>query len=361
MKERTIRSGILAAFGFAALIPISVAADTGAAALGECTAWPGAVTISGVGFSRPESATWDSVSGFWYLSNQGTQAGATDGFISRIDRNDALAQLKWVSGLGNPSGMRILDGVLYVADPLYTPGDSTTTGNAILAIDIATGRIVRTYALATSLMNSANRGINDLVVDRATHAIYITVFSTTDGQGETILKVPMFGNGSDATRFVAAGTLDQPGPTGRRPNGLLLYQGGLIVINGEGNFRNVDLHTGSVELLGSTSFVPPSGTPILDGLERDGNGLLFTQHGLAGDATFGDYLALIRFSKNRSGTAYWNAEGAFWDLSNPDQQEEKLCTLAGQGAADIGFDPGRRMVAIPHLFGDKITFITLRR
>jgi hypothetical protein len=51
-----------------------------------------------------------------------------------------------------------------------------------------------------------------------------------------------------------------------------------------------------------------------------------------------------------------------------DRKEEQLCTLtdpsatyAPQGAADLGFDSARRMVAIPHLFGNAITFLTLSR
>ena len=105
-------------------------------AIASCTLWPGAVTLKGVGFLRPESAVWDPQSGFWYVSNQGAQASATDGFISKVSKDGALVQLNWVTGLGNPTGMRILDGKLYVADPNL---QATLPNYAVVAIDVASG------------------------------------------------------------------------------------------------------------------------------------------------------------------------------------------------------------------------------
>ena len=313
-------------------------------AIASCTAWPGAVTLKGVGFLRPESAVWDQQSGFWYVSNQGAQANATDGFISKISKDGALVQLRWVAGLGNPSGMRILDGKLYVADPLL---QATQPNYAVVMIDIASGTVQKTYTLDLSLMNNPNRGLNDLEVDKTTNALYASVFDTRPGFGETIIKVPLDGNGSNATQFII------PGTAGIRTNGVLIYKRDLIVMSGSGLFSRVGLDTRVVEAMGSTSFVDPlSGTPILDGIEWDGNAFLFTSHGLAtGEPNYVDYLARILFVKN--GAQY-------------DRQEEKLCTLtdpsatyAPQGAADLGFDSTRRMVAIPALFGNAITFLTL--
>ncbi|MCC7000688.1 MAG: hypothetical protein IT357_00930 [Gemmatimonadaceae bacterium] len=315
-------------------------------ALASCTAWPGAVTLKGVGFLRPESAVWDQQSGFWYVSNQGAQANATDGFISKISKDGALVQLNWVAGLGNPTGMRILDGKLFVADPLL---HATQPNYAIVMIDIATGTVRRTYTLDLSLMNNPNRGLNDLAIDKATNALYASVFDTRPGFGETIIKVPLDGDGSTATQFVV------PGSVGIRPNGVLIHKRDLIVMSGSGLFSRVGLDTRVVEALGSTSFIDPtSGTPILDGIEWDGNAFLFTSHGLAsGEPNYVDYLARALFVKN--GARY-------------DRKEEQLCTLtdpsatyAPQGAADLGFDSARRMVAIPHLFGNAITFLTLSR
>ena len=315
-------------------------------AIASCTVWPGAVTLKGVGLLRPESAVWDPQSGFWYVSNQGSQPGTTDGFISKLSKDGALVQLNWVTGLGNPTGMRILDGKLYVADPNL---QATLPNYAIAAIDVASGTLQKTYTLNLSLMNAPNRGLNDIEIDRTTNALYASVFDTRPGFGETIIKVPLDGTGSDATQFVT------PGTVGVRPNGLLIRNRDLIVMNGAGGFYSVGLDTRATTLLGSTSFVDPSsGTPILDGIQWDGNAFLFTSHGLAtAEPNYVDYLARVLFVKN--GAQY-------------DRQEEKLCTLTDptvaygpQGAADIGFDSARRIVAIPHLFGNAITFLTLGR
>ena len=188
-------------------------------ALASCTLWPGAVTLKGVGFLRPESAVWDAQSGFWYVSNQGTQGGATDGFISKLSKDGALLQLNWVTGLGNPTGMRILDGKLYVSDPNL---QASLPNYAIVAIDVASGTLQKTYTLDISLMNAPNRGLNDIEVDKTTNALYASVFDTRAGFGETIIKVPLDGTGSNATQFVT------PGTVGIRPNGLLIYKRDLI-------------------------------------------------------------------------------------------------------------------------------------
>ncbi len=313
-------------------------------AIASCTVWPGAVTLKGVGFLRPESAVWDPQSGFWYVSNQGAQASTTDGFISKLSKDGALVQLNWVTGLGNPSGMRILEGKLYVSDPNL---QATLPNYAIVAIDVASGALQKTYTLDISLMNAPNRGLNDLEVDKTTNALYASVFDTRAGFGETIIKVPLDGTGSNASQFVT------PGSVGIRPNGILIYKRDLIVMSGSGGFSRVGLDTRVIEAMGSTSFVDPlSGTPILDGIEWDGNAFLFTSHGLAtAEPNHVDYLARILFVKNGAQYA---------------RQEEKLCTLtdptaayAPQGAADIGFDSARRIVAIPQLFGNAITFLPL--
>ena len=314
------------------------------AVLSACASWPGAITLKGVGFLRPESAVWDPVSGFWYLSNQGSQAGNTDGFISKLSKDGALVQLLWVTGLGNPTGMRILEGKLYVSDPNLL---ATLPNYAIVAIDVASGVVQKTYTLDINLMNAPNRGLNDLEIDKTTNALYASVFDTRAGFGETIIKVPLDGTGSNATQFVTAGSV------GIRPNGLLIRNRDLIVMNGAGGFSRVGLDAHAIELLGSTAYVDPSsGTPILDGIEWDGNAYLFTSHGLAtAEPNYIDYLARILFVSN--------------GVQNV-RQEEKLCTFvdpvaayAPLGAADIGFDSVRRMVAIPQLFGNAITFLTL--
>lgn len=74
------------------------------------------VTISG--FSSPESvlATKDGV----FVSNVGKELNPTakdgDGFISQIDYDGKIINLKLFEGLDAPKGIALVEGVLYVAD-----------------------------------------------------------------------------------------------------------------------------------------------------------------------------------------------------------------------------------------------------
>jgi hypothetical protein len=235
--------------------PLAVVASLALAACGDVPTVPEVVVLKSIRLPvRPRSCTArrallpqgvalrpGAPSGIsrWILVrlNQG-EANATDGFISKISKDGALVQLNWVAGLGNPTGMRILDGKLFVADPLL---HATQPNYAIVMIDIATGTVRRTYTLDLSLMNNPNRGLNDLAIDKATNALYASVFDTRPGFGETIIKVPLDGDGSTATQFVV------PGSVGIRPNGVLIHKRDLIVMSGSGLFSRVGLDTRVVE------------------------------------------------------------------------------------------------------------------
>ena len=60
----------------------------------------------------PESVLYDSISGNIFVSNiQGAaQKKDGEGFISLLDNNGHIKNLKWVSGLNAPKGMAIFDG-----------------------------------------------------------------------------------------------------------------------------------------------------------------------------------------------------------------------------------------------------------
>ncbi|MFT4667785.1 MAG: hypothetical protein ACI8YQ_004797 [Polaribacter sp.] len=72
------------------------------------------------GFQSPESVATDGT--FFYVSNVGAKlapsAKDADGFISKLDAEGEVLELKWIAGedLHAPKGMAIVKGVLYVAD-----------------------------------------------------------------------------------------------------------------------------------------------------------------------------------------------------------------------------------------------------
>jgi hypothetical protein len=111
-------------------------------------------TISGVGFSSPETALWDSVADVYLLSNINGKPGDEDnnGFIARIRPDGHVDSLKWIEGgrngvtLHGPKGMIIKGDTLFAADV-----------GGVRMFDRATGTPLGTLRAAT-------RGLNDLAV-----------------------------------------------------------------------------------------------------------------------------------------------------------------------------------------------------
>ncbi len=102
------------------------------------------------GFASPESVV---VAGeHVYVSNVGEKlepfAKDGDGFISRLDRQGNVRELKWKSGLNAPKGMLAHNGVLYVADIDRVLGWRMSDGKQVFELDLsATGvRFLNAFA-----------------------------------------------------------------------------------------------------------------------------------------------------------------------------------------------------------------------
>jgi DNA-binding beta-propeller fold protein YncE len=102
------------------------------------------------GFASPESVV---VAGdYVYVSNVGEKlepfAKDGDGFISRLDRQGNVRELKWKSGLNAPKGMIAHNGVLYVADIDRVLGWRMSDGKPVFELDLsATGvRFLNAFA-----------------------------------------------------------------------------------------------------------------------------------------------------------------------------------------------------------------------
>jgi hypothetical protein len=102
------------------------------------------------GFASPESVV---VAGeHVYVSNVGEKlepfAKDGDGFISRLDRQGNVRELKWKSGLNAPKGMIAHNGVLYVADIDRVLGWRMSDGKQVFELDLsATGvRFLNAFA-----------------------------------------------------------------------------------------------------------------------------------------------------------------------------------------------------------------------
>lgn len=138
-------------------------------------------------FTGSESTLYDPSADVIYVSNGNTKAGEkdNDGFISVVNTDGTVRDLKWVEGnLHAPKGMALLNGKLYVTDidevkiidvasasiektitvdSAVFLNDLATDGQQLYFSDSRTGRI---YALTTDgnyeIISSTNTGVNGL-------------------------------------------------------------------------------------------------------------------------------------------------------------------------------------------------------
>ena len=165
-------------------------AKTGAGASRDSTA--------DAGFVGPENLVLDSTANVLLVANMNGDPMQKDsnGFISRVDLNGHVVDLKWIDGsrpqtrLDAPKGLAIHGDTLFVDDI-----------DQVRLFDRNTGAALGTIAVTGSKM------LNDLTFDAA-GTLY-----TTDTQGSTIYK--RAGNGMMA---VAQGS-DLQQPDGIEPNG----------------------------------------------------------------------------------------------------------------------------------------------
>ncbi|MEC3878896.1 YncE family protein [Parapedobacter sp. 10938] len=128
-------------------------------------------------FTGSESTLYDPSSDIIYVSNGNTKAGDkdNDGFISTINTDGTVRDLKWVEGnLHAPKGMALLDGKLYVTDI-----------DEVKVIDVASATIEKTIAVegAVFLNDVATDGQQVFFSDTRTGSIYVM---DTDGNYKTI-------------------------------------------------------------------------------------------------------------------------------------------------------------------------------
>lgn len=104
------------------------------------------------GLNVPESVMYDPNAQVLYVSNISGKPTLKNkkGFISRVNLDGSIKELFWVTGLNAPKGMGILGDTLYVTDI-----------DRILAIDIPTGRVTKTWTVAGA------KFLNDIAVDRS--------------------------------------------------------------------------------------------------------------------------------------------------------------------------------------------------
>ena len=104
-----------------------------------------------------ESVLYDAASETIYVSNVNNSPWEKDnnGFISTINREGEITNLKWMEGLSGPKGMGLLDGKLYVSDI-----------DRVVEIDIKTRNMTNEFLIEN------NPQLNDITVGNG--AVYIS-------------------------------------------------------------------------------------------------------------------------------------------------------------------------------------------
>jgi DNA-binding beta-propeller fold protein YncE len=153
----------------------------------------------------PESVIYDEGNDAIYVANIGTvnaEGSDGDGFIAKMSPEGEVTELKWVTGLNDPKGMGIHDGMLYVADI-----------REVAVINLETGEIAETHPVEGAQF------LNDITVDE-NGAVYMTD-SGTD-------KIHMLADGEVST-WMSDSTL-------QRPNGLYAEDDQILLASANGGF-----------------------------------------------------------------------------------------------------------------------------
>ncbi len=254
----------------------------------------------------PESTYFDDSTASLFISNINGPGLAKDGngWIAKVSTEPLDTEARpWVRGLNAPKGMASFNGTLWVADI-----------DELVGIDIKGGRV------KTKILVPGAKLLNDVVID-GKGVIYVSDTFTSSIHQVVDGKVSLFESGDRLNS----------------PNGLVLDGDRLIVTSygltaGKwvtpvpGALYALDLKTKKrTDLLKKKDF------QVLDGLLKfEGDHYLFTE-GPAGTVHLGDL---------KSGTSRPLITGVW-------------------GAADIGYSPAKKLLAIPRLDEDKVVLVRM--
>jgi hypothetical protein len=248
------------------------------------------------GFAAPESAYFDSETDSWFVSNIGQSGVNGDGFISRLDVDGTTLELRFIEGLDDPKGIRVHDGVLYVADV-----------DDLVSVSVSSPADLQRTPFPGAIF------LNDVDVDRRNGDIYVS-----DTIGDTVYRK----RGTEVSALVQ-------GPELEAPNGLLWEPSGGLVIATFG--PDLDPTTFATSAPGRLLFLDLESLEVsalsdrignLDGVERFGTGHIVSdfQVGLYWVDLTGDATLIL------------------------DNAQEGLSS-----SADIGLSHEQRLVGIPDL------------
>lgn len=165
----------------------------------------------------PESVIYDRERDILYVSNLNMEPRMKDanGFISKLDKEGNITELRWIEGMSSPKGLAITGDTLFAADV-----------DEVIVMDINKGEVIHTIPV------EGGRMLNDITTDNK-GTIY---FSDTDAN-----KIYKY-SGGDLIEWLGEGLLG--------PNGLLLKGDTLFIASqGENNFAMIDVNEKKMKVL----------------------------------------------------------------------------------------------------------------
>ena len=176
----------------------------------------------------PESVLYCPKGDFLFVSNINGQPLEKDnnGFISKIDTNGNIIELKWVEGLNAPKGMGIANGKLFVTDI-----------DQLVIIDIDSAKIIETIPIENA------KFLNDIAIDNNNN-VYIT-----DSNNDLIYKY-----NQDSVVVFAQGL--------KGANGLYIDQDSLLYVGCSDRLALINLNNAQVETVVEVN------SKMIDGLKR---------------------------------------------------------------------------------------------
>lgn len=252
------------------------------------------------GFSAPESVLWDASSRLFYVSNQAGSERAKDGqgWVSILGEDGRFLAPKWAQGLNSPKGLALSRGKLFVADV-----------DLLAVIDPKTGSVLERIPFPGSLL------LKDVAAG-PDGSVYVS-----DTLADVIWRL-----GPDGVLEEWASGPRLEGPNGLYVRGERLYVASWGKASADfstkvpGRLYWLDLRTKDRF---DVSKVPLGN---LDGVEQaSGGGWLVTD----------------------------SKAGKLWRVSDP-LGEPQLLLDGVPGAADLGYDPRKRLIIVPSVRGDYV-------
>ena len=182
--------------------------------------------------STPESVVFDTKSKALYVAciNGAPTATNEKSFISKLDLNGKITQLKVTENLHAVKGLDVLDGKIYVAEIFK-----------LVEIDAKTGKVIQKYEVPNATF------LNGVSVDKKNKIVYFT-----DMRSDRLWKLEK----GQLVKVAEGAPL-------KTPNGVFFENDKLIIGNGDGKILALDLKTQQYATIAE-------GMGGLDGILSDG-------------------------------------------------------------------------------------------